>query len=72
MRDDQLVRVAASLSLAGIYTAHVAFNGGGPVKVWMLADQSPLFITVVAQLTLAFPELIDRLPFGPNRSDMQT
>jgi len=68
MRDDQIVRVAASFSVALIFASHVAFNGSAPVKVWLLADQSPLFLALATQMLLAFPELIDRLPFGPTRS----
>lgn len=68
MRDDQLVRVAASFSVALIFASHVAFNGSGPVKVWLMPNQSPLFLALATQLMLAFPELLDRLPFGPNRS----
>ena len=69
MRNDQLVRVAVSFSVALIFSSHVAFNGSGPVKVWLMPDQSPLFLALLTQLMLAFPELLDRVPFGPNRSE---
>jgi len=69
MRNDQIVRVVTSLSVALMYSSHVAFNGSGPIPVPLMANQSPLVVGVATQLMLAFPELLDRLPYGPNRED---
>lgn len=66
MKDDQIVRIAAAVSLAGIYIGHVAFNGSGPVQT-PTGRMSPFFLAVSGELILAFPELLDRLPFGPTR-----
>jgi len=72
MRDDQIVRVATSLSVALMYASHVAFNGSGPISVPFMANQSPLVVGVATQLMLAFPELLDRLPYGRNREDTKS
>lgn len=72
MKDDQVVRIAAAFSIAIIYASHTAFNGSGPVAVGPIGTMHPFVITVFAELALAFPELIDRLPFGPTRRRERT
>ena len=68
MRDDQIVRVAVAVCLVPIYYIHVAENGGGPVSI--LGWEVKAFTAIALfELTLAFPELLDRMPYGKNRTE---
>lgn len=67
MKDDQIVRIACALSLIPIYYIHVGVNGGEAVHLFGVGTVQPFTFVATFELMLAFPELVDRLPFGPSK-----
>jgi len=68
MKGDQIVRGVSAVCLVGLYGLNVALNGNGPVSLLGMGEVSRFTLVALFLLTLAFPELLDRLPFGPTRS----
>lgn len=62
MRDDQIVRIAVALSIAVGYAARTISVGHGEVMFAGL-ETSALVAFCVFELAIAFPEVIDRLPY---------
>lgn len=67
MKDDQIVRIAVAVCLVAAYFIHVYINGGEAVRIVGLGEMQPFTLVALFELTLAFPELLDRMPFGPTR-----
>lgn len=67
MKDDQIVRIVVAVCLVGAYYIHVGVNGGGSVSLFGFGPLKPFPFVAFFELVLAFPELVDRLPFGPTR-----
>jgi len=66
MKDDQIVRVFCGVFVTFAYSARLYIHGNGPVG--FLGWQANSFVVVsVILLTLAVPETLDRLPFGPSK-----
>jgi hypothetical protein len=66
MRNDQLVRTAAAVVIAVGYAARLATVGNGPVSAFGF-EASPFALFLLAEVTIALPEITDRLPWGPTR-----
>lgn len=67
MKDDQIVRIVVAVCLVAAYFIHVHVNGGESVRLIGVGEMEPFTFVAFFELTLAFPELLDRLPFGPTR-----
>ena len=67
MRDDQLVRVVAAVVIVIGYAARLAFIGNGSVAAFGF-EASPFALFLLAETTIALPEITDRLPWGPTRA----
>lgn len=66
MKDDQIVRIASGVLATTAYLARLLVHGNGPVQVAGMNPNSFVVVLVVL-LTLALPETLDMLPFGPKR-----
>lgn len=69
MKDDQIVRIVVAVCLVAGYFIHVAVNGGDQISLFVVGEVEPFSFLCLIELTLAFPELLDRLPFGPTRKN---
>jgi hypothetical protein len=69
VKGDQVVRIAAAVCVVGVYLGFVGLNGHRPIDVGFVGTMDPFALVILAELTLAFPELLDRLPFGPTRKN---
>ena len=67
MKEDQIVRIACAILSTVAYVARLVVHGNGPVGVFGYEPNSFVVVLVVL-LTLALPETLDMLPFGPKRS----
>jgi hypothetical protein len=67
MKDDQIVRIACAILSTVAYVVRLVVHGNGPVQVLGFEPNSFVVVLVVL-LTLALPETLDMLPFGPKRS----
>lgn len=67
MKGDQVVRGIVAASTVTTYGLFVGLNGTGPVEFPYLGQWDPFAAVLCLLMLLAFPELIDRLPFGPTR-----
>ena len=67
MRDDQLVRMVAAVVIVIGYAARLATVGNGVVVAFGL-EASPFALFLLAEVTIALPEITDRLPWGPTRA----
>lgn len=66
MKDDQAIRLVAAVLVTIAYGLRLYLHGSGPVQV--LGYSPNLFVVyVLIVLTLAIPETMDQLPFGPSR-----
>lgn len=68
MRQDQYLRLAGIVAVVIIYVARLAFVGNGQISA-LGYSISPFAVVAGALVVLALPETIEKLPFGPNRSD---
>jgi len=68
MRTDQHIRLAGMGATLLAYGGYLLLNGSGPLVIGPYNIST--FATVMfALVTLALPETLDRLPFGPSRGD---
>lgn len=68
MRDDQVVRIAVALSIAIGYAARTLAGFNGTVTTAGL-ETSALVVFCTFELAIAFPEVIDRLPYLKSNND---
>jgi hypothetical protein len=66
MRDDQVVRIVAAVMILLGYGVRAIALGNGAVVAFGF-EASPFALFVLAETTIALPEITDRLPFGPSR-----
>lgn len=66
MRDDQVVRIASGLFFTIAYCARLFVHGNGPVGILGYEPNSFVVLGVML-LTLAVPEWLEMVPFGPTR-----
>lgn len=67
MKDDQIVRATSAVATVASYGFYVGLNGTGDVMAGFLGTFNPFTAVLGVLLLLAFPELIDRFPVGPQR-----
>jgi hypothetical protein len=67
MKNDQIIRAVAAVTVLGAYFVHVGINGGERVNLMLLGTWHPFPITILTILVIAVPEVIDRLPVLPSR-----
>lgn len=65
MKEDQIVRIACGAFATVAYTARLVTYGNGPISIFGYEPNSFAAVLIVFVI-LAFPETLDRLPFGPN------
>lgn len=66
MRDDQIVRIVAAVMIVIGYAVRTLALGNGSVVAFGF-EASPFALFLLAETTIALPEITDRLPFGPTR-----
>lgn len=66
LTEDQVVRIASGLFVTFAYSARLVTHGDGPVQVLGFAPNSFIVVCVIL-LTLAIPETLNNLPFGPTQ-----
>ena len=67
MRDDQLVRIVAAVVIVIGYAVRTLTIGNGSVAV-LGYEAAPFALFLLAETTIALPEIADRLPWGPTRA----
>lgn len=67
MRDDQLVRMVAAVGIVVGYSVRTIVVGNGAVAV-LGYEAAPFALFLLAETTIALPEITDRLPVGPTRN----
>jgi len=72
LKGDQIVRGVTAVCLVAVYGLNVGFNGNGAVDLGVIGSFKPFGLVCLFLLTLAFPELLDRLPYGPSKSSSRS
>ena len=67
MRDDQFVRMVAAVVIVVGYAVRTVTLGNGAVSVFGY-EAAPFALFLLAETTIALPEITDRLPVGPTRA----
>lgn len=68
MRDDQIVRIAAAVTLGAAYIARILATGQGTV-MFAGFETSGFVALGLFELAFAFPEVVDMMPYFKNRTD---
>jgi len=67
MRDDQQIRMLATLVVGAAYIARLVVIGNGSISA-LGYNLNPYVVAVAAMVMLALPETIDMMPLGPSKS----
>lgn len=67
MNSAPVVRCVVAVCMVLAYIANAGLNGNHPVTLWGVGEVEPFSLTALVLLVLAFPELLDRFPWGPTR-----